>query len=247
MRILSLGLLLLLAACSTQPPDPIALQQEPVLANWNPTLHLADSALADGAPGMALQVCDQLLARNPRNVGALIRRGTALEALDRGGEAAASFAAAIAIAPRNIEALLGLGRVRLQRDPAAAEAVFAQVMILDPRDAAALSDLGIARDLQGRHAAAQEAYRMALGVSPTSLAVQVNLGLSLALSGDTDGAVRLLQPLAATPAATPRVRHDLALALALGGRREEAAVALGGDLTPDQLHDTLDGFEALRR
>jgi len=247
MRILSLGLLLLLGACSTSPLSAIPLEPRPALASWAPSLHLADNALAGGAPGLALQICDQLLARNPRNVSALIRRGTALGTLGRGIEAASSFATALAIAPRDVNALLGLGRIRLQQDPAAAEALFAQGVTLDSRNAAALSDLGVARDLQGHHAAAQDAYRMALGVNPTSSAVQVNLGLSLALSGDTDGAVRLLQPLAATPAATPRVRHDLALALALGGRREEAARVLGADLTPDQLRATLDGFEALRR
>ena len=248
MRILSLSLFLLLAACSSQPPSAVPLQPSaPALANWAPSLHLADTALSGGAPGMALQISDQLLAKNPRNADALIRRGDALGALDRTSEAAASYTSAIEIEPKDTKALLGLGRIRLQQDPAAAEALFARVMIMDPRDAAALSDLGVARDLQGRHAAAQEAYRMALGVTPASVAVQVNLGLSLALSGDTNGAVRLLQPLADASGAAPRVRHNLALALALSGRRTEAAAVLGTDLTAEQLRRTLDGFEALRQ
>ena len=248
MRILSMISFLFLAACATQSPSAVPLQPSPPpLASWTPSLHLADTALSSGAPGMALQISDQLLAKNPRNADALIRRGTALSTLDRTNEAAASYASAIEIEPKDTKALLGLGRIRLLQDPAAAEALFAQVIVLDSHNAAALSNLGVARDLQGRHAAAQEAYRMALGVTPTSLAVQVNLGLSLALSGDTNGAVRLLQPLAATPGVAPRVRHDLALALALSGRRTEAAAMLSTDLTAEQLRGTLDGFEALRR
>ena len=49
----------------------------------------------------------------------------------------------------------------------------------------ALNDLGIARDLQGRHTDAQTAYRSALGVDPDMRAAQVNLALSLAMSGQS--------------------------------------------------------------
>ncbi len=248
MHILWASAFLLLAACSTQPPSAVLLQPPaPALASWAPSLHLADNALSGGAPGMALQISDQLLAKNQRNADAWIRRGNALSALGRTSEASASYASAIEIEPNDTNALLGLGRNRLPQDPAAAETLFARIITLDPHNAAALSNLGVARDLQGHHAAAQEAYRTALGISPTSLAVQVNLGLSLTLSGDTDEALRLLRPLAAVPGATPRVRHNLALALVLSGRRTEASALLGVDLTAEQLRAMLAGFEALRR
>lgn len=247
LRGLSGGLLCLLAACSTPALKAVQVEPEVPLAKWSPSLHLADVASSVGAPAIALQVSDELLAKNPRDTDAWIRRGDALSALGRSSEAAASYANAIEIKPRDIKALVGLGRVRLLQDPAGAEAVFSRAVTLDPRDAAAASNLGVARDLQGHHAAAQEAYRMALGIAPSSVAVQVNLGLSLALSGDAPGAVRLLQPLATVPGAAPRVRHDLALALALDGRRAEASAVLGADLPAEQLRATLDGFEALRR
>jgi Flp pilus assembly protein TadD len=246
LRGLSGGLLLLLAACST-PPKTVAVEPEVPLAKWTPSLHLAEAASSAGAPGIALQISDQLLAKNPRDADAWTRRGDALSALGRSSEAGTSYASAIEIKPRDTKALVGLGRVRLLQDPATAETLFARAVTLDARDAAAMSNLGVARDLQGHHASAQEAYRMALGITPGSVAVQVNLGLSLALSGDPNGAVRLLRPLATSPGATPRVRHDLALALALDGRRAEASAVLGADLPAEQLRGTLDGFEALRR
>jgi Flp pilus assembly protein TadD len=217
------------------------------LADWTPSIGLADTALAGGAPGLALQISDQLLARNPRDTQALIRRGNALSALGRPSEAAGSFNNVLEIDSTSIPALLGLGRIQLSQDPAAAELLFAQVMIQDPRNGVALSNLGVARDLQGHHAAAQEAYRLALGVTPASVPVQVNLGLSLALSGDGAGSLKLLQPLAAAPGAAPRVRQDLALALTLGGHRNEASSVLSADLPADQVRGTLDGFEALRQ
>ena len=247
LRILSGGLLLLLAACSARPQKAVDVAPEVPLAKWTPSLHLADAASSVGAPAIALQVSDQLLAQDPRDADAWVRRGDALVALGRSSEAVTSYATAVELKPRDIKALVGLGRARLQQDPAGAEAMFARAVTLDPHDAAAASNLGVARDLQGHHAAAQEAYRMALGITPSSVAVQVNLGLSMALSGDAPGAVRLLQPLAIVPGATPRVRHDLALALALDGRRAEASTMLGADLPAEQVRGTLDGFEALRR
>jgi Flp pilus assembly protein TadD len=248
MRYLAAALLLSLASCSTSPQSGAVLFQAPapVLATWTPSLGLADTALSAGAPTVALQIANELLAKDPRDVNAQVRRGNALTALGRNGEAEASFARALEIKPEDRQALIGLGRLRLLQDPVAAEALFAHILVLDPQDVIALSDLGVARDLQGHHAAAQQAYRSALGITPASVPVQVNLGLSMALSGDADAAVRVLQPLAAIPDAAPRVRQDLAVALALSGRRNEASVILARDLPSDQVRATLDGLEALR-
>ncbi|HTN11245.1 MAG TPA: hypothetical protein VL154_09765, partial [Acetobacteraceae bacterium] len=43
-----------------------------------PTPRLADAALEAGYPQMALSVADHILARDPRNVPALVARGDAL-------------------------------------------------------------------------------------------------------------------------------------------------------------------------
>ena len=130
---------------------------------------------------MALRISDDLLVKDPRNAEALARRGDALAALDRVSEAAVSYNMAIDVEPNNAQALLGLGRMRLAQDPAAAEVLFARVITADPKNAVALSNLGVARDVQGHHAAAQDAYRLALGAEPAFMAAHVNLSLSLAL------------------------------------------------------------------
>jgi Flp pilus assembly protein TadD len=248
MRHATLLLLLGLAACGGQSPRPAVVETPaPKLASWQPTLHLAETALATGAPEIALRVTDELLARDPRDVAALDRRGDALVALGRPREAEVAFGTARGLRPDDAGAGIGLGRLRMAQDPAAAEQMFAAVAVANPHDGAALCDLGVARDLQGHHAQAQDAYRQALAAEPTSAAVQVNLGLSLALSGRSAEAVKLLRPLAAEPAATPRVRQDLALALALDGSREEATTLLAQDMPPDQARDAVSGFQALAR
>jgi Flp pilus assembly protein TadD len=247
MRYFMAIMLLLLASCTERSvPDTIPRQPPSAsLSTWKPSLHLADTALSRGAPAMALRISDDLLAKNPRNAEALARRGDALAGLDRVSEAAVSYKMAIDVEPNNVQALLGLGRLRLTQDPAAAEALFVRAMTVDPNNAVVLSNLGVARDVQGHHAAAQDAYRLALGAAPAFMSAQVNLSLSLALSGNADEAVRELRPLAASPDAGPLVRQDLALALTLDDRKDEAAAILGRDMRPDQVRDALYAFEAL--
>ncbi len=219
--------------------------KEPALSNRPPSLNVADTALASGAPAIALQVANGILASAPGNVAALVRQGNALAALGRGGEADLSYQRALAIDPASGEAMIGEGRLLLADRPAQAEELFLRVVSADPRNAVALNDLGIARDMQGRHSQAQEAYRRAMACAPGMVAAQVNLGLSLAISGETTGAIALLRPLAADAEAPKRVRHDLAVALTLAGQRDEAVRVLSVDMPADEASRLVDDIAAL--
>ena len=133
----------------------------------------------------------------------------------------------------------------LASNPRAAELLFLEALAREPRDAKALNDLGIARDLQGRHADAQAAYRQALGVAPEMQAATANLALSLALTGQAAQGAALLRPLAAGPDAPARLRNDMAVVSELAGDRAGAAEMLGTGLSPEQVRDTLRGYDAL--
>lgn len=210
-------------------------------------MRVADAALAGGAPGVALQVARDILAKHPNDAAALVREGDALFAMDHGQEAINSYQRALALEPHNNPAQLGLGRARLRTDPAGAEAIFLRLLAADASNAAALNDLGIARDLQGRHAAAQEAYAQAAAAAPEMAAAQVNMGLSLALSGNSGRAVDILRPLAASVSATPRVRQDLAVALVVAGDDQGARQLLRTDLNEVQTSAAVSGYERLRQ
>jgi Flp pilus assembly protein TadD len=237
MRRAILLLCLGLAACGGHDRPPLAKGL---------TVRVADAALAGGAPVVALQVAREILARHP-NDATLVREGDALFAMEHGQEAATSYQRALALEPRNNSAQLGLGRIRLRTDPAGAEAIFLRLLAADPLNAAALNDLGIARDLQGRHAAAQEAYAQAAAAAPEMAAAQVHMGLSLALSGNSSRAVDILRPLAASASATPRVRQDLAVALVVAGDDQGARQVLRTDLNEGQTTDAVSGYERLRQ
>jgi Flp pilus assembly protein TadD len=187
-----------------------------------PSLRVADAALAAGAPEVAVRVADLTLQRDPRNTRALVTKGDALYALGQREEARAAYRLAVATEPKLASAQLGLGRTLVQTDPAAAETAFLAALAALPDDSAALNDLGIARDLLGHHAQAQDAYRQALAITPEATDVKMNLGLSLALTGDKDAAVGVLREAAAVPASVRDRSKELAAALALAGDQTDA-------------------------
>jgi len=237
MRRFALGALLLIAAC-TQGGDQ-SLDHSGA--------SVAEAALRGGSPQIALQVAGGILAKSPDNTQALVVQGEALTELGRLPEAEASFNAALAPNRRSIRALVGLGRVKLASDPQAAEALFLEALQREPRNAVALNDLGIARDLQGRHADAQQAYEQALGVDSAMTGAQVNLALSMAMSGKSGDAIRLLRPMASEPGASPQVRHDLAAVLAMSGDRAGAEQILSKDLSPAEVKQALAAYTAARQ
>lgn len=236
-RIAPIFLVLLLAACAS---DGISRA-----GNGQPGLDVARAALSGGSPDIALNVTNGILAKDPGNAPALVSQGDAFSALDRPDDAQASYAKALAGDPDSVGAEIGLGRLRLSSDPAQAQLLFLKVLQREPRNTVALNDLGIAYDLQGKHASAQNVYRQALGADPTMRAAQVNLALSMALSGQAPAAVELLKPLASVPDASRRLRHDLAVALAMAGDKPAAARILGADMTPERVDRALLAFGEL--
>ncbi len=143
-----------------------------------------------------------------------------------------------------VRAKIGLGRLRLGTDPADAERLFLEVLQKEPRETAAMNNLGIARDLQGNHTGAQSAYRQVLGINPEMHASQVNLALSMAMSGQGAQAIPLIQPLASAPGASQKLRHDYAAVLAMAGRRAEAEAILSMDLNAPEVRQAMAEFDA---
>jgi Flp pilus assembly protein TadD len=232
-----LVVLVAMAGCSSHDtPSPKARQEA----------NVGEAALTAGNPDVALRLADETLTRDPGDAGALTRRGLALTALGRLGEARESLRQAVVGQPGSVVALLALGRVQLPVDPTAAEITFQAVLHQDPRNAAALNNLGIARDLQGHHGDAEEAFRAALAAAPDMTAAQVNLALCLAIRGRGAEAIGLLRPLADHPGATRKVREDYAAVLAMTGERDEAQRILGANMTASEIAPALEVLASAR-
>ena len=208
---------------------------------------LAQAALHTGAPADALRLADHVLAHHPDATAARLVRAEALSALGQSDPARADFAQVLRTRPHATAALLGLGRLQLAHDPAAAAALLRRALASAPGNAAALTDLGIALDLQGRHRAAEVAYRQVLAVHPQLIAARVNLALSLAMQGQGPQAIALLEPLARDPKAGAQLRQDYAAVLTMAGERGKAAAILAADLPAPQAEAALRAFAASGR
>lgn len=239
MRGFILILVLCLAACGPTTTGMTPDQQ---------SVEMARVALRGGSPQTALQILSDAAAKGPAvpSIAALVVQGDALTQLGRYDEAELAYTSALHRDGRAPGALIGMGRLRLSSDPAAAETYFLSAVKADPRNTTGWSDLGVARDLQGHHEGAQEAYRQALGIDPEMSAAMVNLALSLAMTGKAEEGVRMLRPLASAPTSSPKVRHDLAAALAMAGRTDEASQILKADLSPEDVRKALDAYAAAK-
>lgn len=205
-------------------------------------VRLSGVMLSSGATDAALYAADEAIAKNPRDAAALEARGNALAAMDRVEEAQDAYLRALAISPSAIGPRLALGRLQIRLDPAAAEVTLLEVVKRDPRNVAALSNLGVARDLQNRHAEAQQAYRTALAVEPGNLGTQTNLGLSLVLAGQMAEAITVLRPLAELPNPSEVVIENLAIALAATGDVGEASRQLARIMPQDQVAQAISSY-----
>jgi Flp pilus assembly protein TadD len=206
-----------------------------------PGVNVGEAALQGGAGEVALQVADGILRDSPDNTTAREIKADALTLLGQYDQASVAYMALLAKDPNLVRANIGLGRIRLASDPAEAERLFQNVLRQEPKNLTALNNLGIARDLQGRHAEAQVAYHRALAIAPDQPSTEVNLALSLAMSGHGPEAISLLRARANEPGAAPKIRHDYAVVLALSGHREEAATILGETMNPSEVRQALDG------
>ena len=207
---------------------------------------VAEEAIRNGSPALALQITQGILARSPDDVPALLMQGDAATQMGKINEAEAAFQHALRLKPGSVRGKTGLGRLRLATDAAEAAALFQDVVRQEPRNIVALNNLGIARDLLGQHREAQEAYRQVRAIDPSNRATQVNLALSLAMSGQAAEGLLLIAPLASESSASPKVRHDYAAVLALAGREKEAEQILGRDLSAREIRQMLDALRDQR-
>ena len=230
-----------LAGCGTTSPQSVA-----ALHNIDrPSLRAAREALSQGEAETALAIARGVLSVEPRNVAALVAAGDADIAMGNRKTGESEYRTALTYQPNYVPARLGIGKLKLHDDAHEAEAQFRAVVTSFPRDAAALTDLGVALDLQERHTEAQASYAAALAINPELTSTRVDMAVSLALSGNPLKAEEMLRDATDAGAVPPKVRADYALAQVLAGHSDQATQTLQADLTPDEAKASVDGMEAL--
>jgi Flp pilus assembly protein TadD len=174
------------------------------------------------------------LGIDPSDQEAGVGLAAALRALGKYDEAADQADRVVAMAPKNIEALLESARDHID----AGHGFYAiqplkDAALLAPKDWRPVSLMGVALEQTERPDEALAAYSRALKLSPDNPAVLSNLALFYATRGDAAQAEALLRRAAAQPNATAQERQNLALVLGLEGKTAEAEYLMRQDLPPE--------------
>lgn len=165
------------------------------------------------------------IARDPRDISALLRLGETQLASGATDRAEQSFRSALALRPGNADASVGLAVALLSRgDPQAALAYITPVA-LSSRNPRVLRNYGVTLDMLGRPEEAQAAYRRGLAQTPADPDLRGNLALSLAISGDMAGAQREIRAAVNSPNAPERESLNQVVLLAMAGQEAEAREA----------------------
>ena len=172
------------------------------------------------------------LARNPRDVQALVDAGDASLQVGDLDAAMGFFGRAQSLSPNNSEAKLGRAAVFLRSErPIEALRIYADAEAQGISTGSVAADRGLAYDLAGNNAQAQESYRSALaqGADPV---VTRRLAISHAIAGDEPKfEARLLPMLEQGDLSAFRAR---AFGLAILGRVDEAT-AISNAVMPRDL------------
>ncbi|WP_269515372.1 tetratricopeptide repeat protein [Brevundimonas subvibrioides] len=171
---------------------------------------------------------------NPADPVAGVRLAEALRQLGQFEQAAAIGEQVLVTQPRNLEAMLEIGRAQIARGQAFyGIAPLERARTEAPGDWRPLSLLGVAYQQVSRTADAQEAWNAALALSPDNPEVLTNAAMALATNGDAPGAEPLLRRAVAQPAATQKMRLNLAMVLGLQGKTGEAEQIIRRELPPE--------------
>ncbi|MCW1381285.1 SPOR domain-containing protein [Novosphingobium sp. KCTC 2891] len=147
------------------------------------------------SPGQALNSALGRLARDPRNLTALLDAGTAALQLGDTDAAVGFFSRANEVAPGNAQVKAQIGTAMLKADkPIEAIRAFDEAERAGADVVAMAPDRGLAYDLVGDNAAAQRSYQLALNRGPNDEVLR-RYGLSLAIAGDRRAAEGVLAPL----------------------------------------------------
>jgi len=214
--IICAGLALILAACTGLDPNPKG-------DNYEASVKQADEARRAGNLDAAIPLYGRALQANPQGAEAKLGLGQSYLSIGASEEAAAQFRDVLAKRDSNIAARRGLATALIgMGQPTLAEEQIALVLRADSSDYRALNVMGVALDMQGRHAEAQANYRKAIQLAPDYLPTRSNFGLSLAITGPSQEAVAQLAPIATARGSDARVRQNLAFAYAMAGDFENA-------------------------
>jgi len=175
----------------------------------------------------ARKLFQSVLDENPKQPDALHLDGLSLHALGRHSEALQRIADAIAVKPSEPMFHVSAGAVAAAAgDAMAALGYYKRALELDPENADACNNLGIALRTIGRFAEAEVALRQAIRMRPDSASAHLNLGVVLRSVGRVDEALAAFRKTVEIDPALAAGHNNLGNVLKAQRRYDEALASL---------------------
>ena len=169
-----------------------------------------------------------------------------LNKLSANEEALEAFQQALALRPKNTDAMRGVGNTLVFLDRSALAIPHFERALALKEDPRLFNGIAVAYDMLDDYKAAQAFYRVGLKSSPNNPSLRNNLALSLLLTGNATEAGKILRELAAQPEASTRHRHNFALSLVLNGNTRMAEKVVRMDLDSKSANEQIAFFETIK-
>lgn len=201
-------------------------------------IKLADDIDARGESDTAIALYQRAAAMPDAKASAFVKAGDAYMRAGYPTEAAKAYQAALAKAPNDGGAMLGLGSAMIDAgDIDAGMRALAQAAPL-VNTSGAYNRLGVAQTFAGQTGEAQTTFAQALKLAPGDLDIETNMALAAALEDNSATALPLVQKIASAPNAQLHHRRNVVLVYGLLGQADQVKASPPTGLTTKEV-DTL--------
>jgi Flp pilus assembly protein TadD len=221
------------AAASTEKPDQDGL------------MRVASDIEAQGQIAAALPIYEQAAAAS-NDAPTQLRLGDAYTRAGKTDQAIQAYRAALAVAPDNPAALLGLGSALVKAGDAEGAVVALAKAAPIVNTMSAYNRLGVAQILAGQFSQAHQSFDTASALAPEDLDIRTNLALAAALDGQETKAIDATRTVVASPGAEARHRRNLMIVYGLLGRADEGRAAAPKGLSAAEVKKLLARATAIR-
>ncbi|AZO31884.1 tetratricopeptide repeat protein [Mesorhizobium sp. M1B.F.Ca.ET.045.04.1.1] len=218
---LPVAVMLALSGCQTTKTGSVNAKDQVLASQSDRLIKLADDIDARGENDTAIALYQRAAAMPDAKPSALVKAGDAYMRAGYPTDAAKAYQAALAKAPNDGEAMLGLGSAMIEAgDVEAGMRALAQAAPL-VNSSAAYNRLGVAQTFAGRTADAQATFAQALKLAPGDLDVETNMALAAALEDNSATALPLVQKIAAAPNAQLHHKRNIVMVYGLLGQADQ--------------------------
>jgi Flp pilus assembly protein TadD len=221
------------AAASTEKPDQDGL------------MRVASDIEAQGQIATALPIYERAAAASS-DATAKLRLADAYTRAGKTDQAIQAYRAALAVAPDNPDALLGLGSALVKAGDADGAVVALAKAAPIVKTMTAYNRLGVAQTLTGQFAQAHQSFDTASALAPDDLDIRTNLALAAALDGQDTKAIDAARVVVTSPGAEARHWRNLMIVYGLLGRADEGRAAAPKTLSANEVKKLLARAAAIR-